>query len=961
MIMTYRKGIAFTLSLVMICSSLIYNTLPAVSAETLKVDSKRTIEHILANQMDDHNDYFQYLKQFPGNKPQEQIVLDARNVNVQKNAKLEDVQSNSFIKVLDGGYISWKANFAQEGLYRMKIRYRYCDAMQNTNCGMSIYVNGTIPFSQAEEIELERYWTDAARVMQDAKGNDLKPAQKQILDTVETEIVDKAGYVREYYFNFHQGSNEVALEFTNGNVYIESITFYNENTVSYAEYIKNKKIQTSIDYHQMIQAEDILIKNDSALIAARDRTGPATIPSDPVKLKLNILSGNAYKMPGQIASYSFTVPQDGYYKLGIRAKQSQSENLAVTRRITIDNKVLFSEMEFMSVTYSDQWGFYQLGAEDPYLFYLEKGDHTVSFEVVTGANGNLAKRLEDATYVMNYLYRKIIMITSTQPDYYRDYNLEKEIPELIPAYKELVVELKEIISEIEKTTNRKGGQVSILLQMVNQLQEFIDDSSVITDRLEYYESNIAAVSSLLLLLLQQPLNVDYIQIMSEDYMVKDTEAGFLKNLLFQIKAFIGSFFNDYVFIGSTSDERQTESINVWFNGGREQAEILKQIIDSEFSQKYGIGVNLELVQISLTQAILAGMAPDVVLNVSRGQPVNLAARDVLMELSQFEGFDEMSGWFNDGAYIPYTYRNGIYGLPVTMDFHVMFYRKDILKELNVSVPQTWKDLYAMIPIIQRANMMVGLPYTVMTSQTTIDSGMGAKDIFPTLLLQKGGSFYNSDQTKVNLDSPNALSAFKEHVEFYTKYGFDLEYNFYNRFRTGEIPIGIQNYTMYNQLKATAPEINGLWDITTIPGTLQQDGSVDRAEAASGSASIMLKKNSNPEASWKFMKWWASAQAQTAYGLELETLMGTASRYTPANLQSLEQLPWNKKEITVIKNQMSYVKEIPEVVGGYYTSRGIDNAFRNVLFNGQNYRESIIEQIVKINDELDRKRNEEGMK
>jgi len=970
--MTFRKSIAFTISLCMICASLISET-ASLHAEASHSLTKPVMEQILNHQEEDDSGYFKYIRQFPDIRPLEQIVLAADSAVINNNARLVKLDSVDFIKAEDGGYISWKAFVQQEGLYRMKIRYRYYDASRLTNCGMSIYINGNIPFSQAEELELSRLWTEEGLILQDINGNDLKPAQKQLLEPVEEDITDKAGYVREFYFFLQKGENDVALEFTNDGAYIESVTFYNENTIPYSEYIKGKETVTSGNYRQMIQAENMLMKNDSALTAAGDRSGPATVPSDPVKLRRNILSGNAYKMPGQLVTYEFSVPEDGYYKLGIRARQSHSENLAVERRITVDGALLFSEMESMSFSYSERWGFHMFGDGEPYLIYLEKGRHTVSLEVVAGINGRLAKRLEDAIYVMNYLYRRIIMITSTEPDYYRDYNLEKEIPELIPAYRELSEELNDIIGEIEKATNKKGGQASILAQMVSQLQEFISDSAVITDRLKAYESNISAVSSLLLLLLEQPLSIDYLMVMSEEYKVQNTEAGFFDNLLFQFKAFIGSFFHNYKFIGSASKEQQAETIRVWFNGGREQAEIFKQIVDSEFSQKYGIGVKLELIQITLTQAIMAGTAPDVVMNVARAQPVNLAARGVLTELSQFEGFDEMSGWFTQDAYSPYTYRNGVYGVPVSLDYHVMFYRKDILKELNLPVPKTWDELYAMIPVIQRANMRVGLPYTVMTSltgaqymnlamtsQVTYDSGMGGRDIFPALLMQKGGKIYNDDLMKVALDRPEALTAFKEYVDFYTKYGFDLEYNFYSRFRTGEIPIGIQNYSNYNQLKAMAPEIKGLWDMTTIPGTLREDGSIDRTEAAAGTAAVMLKKSSNQEAAWKFIKWWTSAQTQAAYGLELETLMGTAARFTPANIQAMELLPWSKKELAVLKEQLSHIREIPEVVGGYYTSRGVDNAFRSVLFDEQNYRESILEQIVKINDELDRKRNEEGI-
>ena len=262
----------------------------------------------------------------------------------------------------------------------------------------------------------------------------------------------------------------------------------------------------------------------------------------------------------------------------------------------------------------------------------------------------------------------------------------------------------------------------------------------------------------------------------------------------------------------------------------------------------------------------------------------------------------------------------------------------------------------MIPILQRQSLMFGLPYTVLNNQSTVDVGMGAKDIFPALFLQRGGSYYKDDLTEVNLDTTAAMSAFKEWTEFYYLYGFELEYNFYNRFRAGETPISIQLYSQYNQLKAAAPEINGLWDIALIPGT-ERDGKIDRSQGATGSAAVMLSDTANPEASWKFIQWWTSAEAQANYGLSLEMLMGTASRYAPANVAAMEYLPWTDSELSILKEQMSYIKEIPEVVGGYYTTRGIDNAFRNVRFNEENYRESLMEQIQKINDELARKKKE----
>ena len=104
--------------------------------------------------------------------------------------------------------------------------------------------------------------------------------------------------------------------------------------------------------------------------------------------------------------------------------------------------------------------------------------------------------------------------------------------------------------------------------------------------------------------------------------------------------------------------------------------------------------------------------------------------------------------------------------------------------------------------------------------------------------------------------------------------------------------------MYNQLASTAPEITGLWDFTQIPGTLKENGTIDRTEAASGTAAVMVK-GANVSPAWEFLKWWVGADAQYAFAMETELLMGAASRATPANIEALARLPWNEKQIRAL--------------------------------------------------------------
>ena len=57
--------------------------------------------------------------------------------------------------------------------------------------------------------------------------------------------------------------------------------------------------------------------------------------------------------------------------------------------------------------------------------------------------------------------------------------------------------------------------------------------------------------------------------------------GFFGNVVFQSKAFLGSFVEDYSSIG-TAEAGAESHIEVWINLGREQANVLKSMADSLF-------------------------------------------------------------------------------------------------------------------------------------------------------------------------------------------------------------------------------------------------------------------------------------------------------------------------------------------------------------------------------------------
>jgi ABC-type glycerol-3-phosphate transport system substrate-binding protein len=229
-----------------------------------------------------------------------------------------------------------------------------------------------------------------------------------------------------------------------------------------------------------------------------------------------------------------------------------------------------------------------------------------------------------------------------------------------------------------------------------------------------------------------------------------------------------------------------------------------------------------------------------------------------------------------------------------------------------------------------------------------------------LLYQNGGRYYNDLGTASELDSDIAVNVFKMFCNYYTDYKLDRATSVEERFRTGESPIIIADYTTYNNFAVSAPDIAGLWSFTQIPGTVQEDGSIDRSVACTGLATMIMSDTKYPEESWEFLKWWTSADTQSQYGQRLESVLGLSARWGTANLEAYRSLPWSVSELEVIETSWKGVVETPYVPGSYFTTRHMTNAISRCMTGGYKPRASLEEAIEAINIELERKREDLGL-
>ncbi len=860
----------------------------------------------------------------------------------------------------DDSRATWKVEIPQSGLYNMYIEY-YPIASRGVDIERAFYINGSLPFAGSDDLAFSRVWGDKNEVREDNQGNEIRPTQVEIPRWQSSFFKDYMGYYTEpYQYYFEAGSNEITLEAVNEPMVIRRLVVMAiDEQLDYADYIaaadKNTYKNTDTDFEQKVQGEDSTFRSSPSLYATYDRSSATTEPYSSAKIKLNMIGGQSWKVSGQWIEWDITVPEDGFYEISIKGRQNYQRGFVSNRALFIDGKVPFKEVSAIPFQYNNAWDMLTLSDEDgnPYQFALTAGTHTIRLEVTLGDLGGILNEMEDSVYRLNQMYRKILVLTGTEPDEFRDYQLGKVYPEVIEAMGLESKRLYRMVDEIVAYTGQKASQIAAAQTLATQLERFVKNPDKIPPTMMNFKENISSLGTSIQTLSEAPLDIDYIVVAASGHAVTAKKETFLKKAVHEIRSFVSSFTEDYNSLGNIYDK--DEAITVWMLSGRDQSTILKTMIDDTFTPQYGIGVNVKLVEAgTLLPATVAGTGPDVALSVGQGEPVNYALRNASVDLSKFDGIDEVLSHYYPSAYAPYQFNGGIYGLPETQNYNVLFYRTDIMEELGLEIPQTWDDFINMLPIIQQNNMSAGIP--------SVYNNANAPDLSSLLdlLFQNGGVLYNGTGESTQIDEEPGVNAFEMHTRFFTHYKLPTIYNFVNRFRSGEMPIGISSYSTYNTLVVFAPEIRGLWDFTMIPGIQKEDGTIDRSAHSWGNCSMMLQGAGDEEKAWQFMKWWADAETQTRFGRELESVMGSSARYATANVDAFEGLAWSSKQMKVLKEQWAWTCGTPEVPGSYYTSRHLVNAVRKVIAASEDPRETLLDYTRTINEELTKKRKEFGL-
>lgn len=865
------------------------------------------------------------------------------------------------------GSVSWTVNIPETGVYNIKMIYEALES--NTNdVEFSLLIDGESPYATASRITLSKRWINESEIKQDSRQNDIRPGQISTPCWQETPLEDIDGLFNEpLEFYMEAGEHTITFESEKAEFAVKSFIFYQYEAPAAYTAPSDSDLTQAQGQKITLEGETAAYKSSRTLYPTADKSSYLTSSangSSPTKTRYNTIGSGSWTQSTQTVTWEFNVDKAGYYKIGIRGRQDQMRGMYSNRRLYVNGEVPCLEANQIKFYYDTDWSITTPKSEngDDLYFYLQAGTNTISLEAVPGEIGEIMGNLDELVYNINSYYRQIRQITGPDPDEYNNYMIDTAIPSIVPDFKEYAKTLRDKKAEIEKLSGSGGTEAETLEKMAIVLDKCIKKPDLIPEMMSQIKDNITSVSSFVNQYREQPLEVDMIEVATSDQDFTSCDKSFFGSLGFGFKGFIGSFFEDY---NALSDEDES-AMECWVMLGRDNAEALQQLISSEYNPTAKTKINLKLVQGGIVEATFAGKGPDLALFMGGDFPIQLAARGVLTDLTTFSDFDEVKTRFADDATVLYQYNGGTYGLPCDQTFPMLFYRSDILSEYGIDPAtdlNTWDGLLNCLPTLQRNYLEVGLILPVMTSTggtTQVSAITEPGNTFAMLLLQQGLNYYNEEQTKTTFDTQEAVNAFDTWTKFYTTYSFQQTYDAFTRFRTGDMPVVIQNYTFYNQLSVAAPEIKGCWGFQPVPGTVQEDGTINHAANSNGSGAIIFTKAADQEGAWHFIKWFTSTDAQVKYGNNIESILGTMGRYATANEEALQQLSWTTSEVNLLLDQLNSQVEIPIIPASYGVTRNVMNAFRAVVNDYDNARDTLFWYNKDINDEITRKLEDLGL-
>ncbi|MCR3906611.1 MAG: extracellular solute-binding protein [Tenericutes bacterium] len=876
----------------------------------------------------------------------------------------EDLQSFEWI---DNSSIFINVDIDIEGLYYIHVNFKSL-SVSHIPIGLSIKLNGEefAPYYEASQITLETLWTETSSEMgTDRYGNDVSVTQETYNIDQDTVIRDSRKLYKDgLAFFLEQGHNIIEIEKISGQLLLNEVRVESRKTyISYDQYISSYSEQ-NLNYIKRFEAEESLYKNSSTISRGINRD-PLVEPYSMTKLKLNVLGTDSYDNAGDAVTWSADIDQSGWYYITFKASVGR-QNTTSYRTLYINGELPFEEARHLPFSYDRKWQNITLKTVDhePLRIYLEPGDE-ITLEVDGTLFSAVYEKLRIITNEMSELGLDVTKLTRNNTDKGIDWVMLDYFPDLNEKLAKWIEELNGV-NDVLRDLYGFEGDAQVVRDIeagISRIEKIQSDINELPRRLTLLStgssSAVQLITNQLDNILKQPAIIDAFFIHDSLEDLPNPNPGFLTNTW----VFFARFFLSFV-DPSYSEKARDDELEVWVNRSRQYVDMIQKISDDQFTLETGIKVKVSLINddSKLLLANSANQQPDVALGISAWIPNEYGMRGMLYDMSQANGFSDTIQVFNPEQLIPMTYDDKLYGLPETENFFVLFYRRDILEQLDLTVPNTWQDVLNMLPVLRRYGMSFYIPLSSSSALKSFDSTA-------PFIYQFNGRIYSEDGLSSAIDNENTIQALSFMTDLYREYSMPFQVpSFFNSFRYGEIPIGIGDFGMYLQLMNAASDISGLWEIALVPGiehevyneqTNSTETFINRSIGGAQQASIIFEKSEKKDEAWQYISWWMSTETQLLFSETMVNTLGTRYLWNSANLEAFEAFSWDPNHKEIILEQWTHLKEVPKIPGSYIIEREISNTWNSVVYNDANLRSTVSDALIKIDRELARKMMEFG--
>ncbi len=862
------------------------------------------------------------------------------------------------VLVKEGQQAIYDVVVEHEGYYKIAMDY-FLNGDTLNNYLVNVKINGEIPFEEAEMLTLPIIWQDETKNYEiDRYGDELSPSQQVRIGWHSVTLNDNR-YVSEdgLYFYLESGINTIEVSNPSPEVLIlgQLSVKAPQPTPDYNQYLAMHSDDAKPEQEIVLQATDYMMK-DSAFIRVDNRQTPSVAPFDARHKKINVVE--AWEEPGQTLFYEVDVPVSGLYELSLYYA-TDSADFNVFRTVRIDGQVPFEEAKSIMIEATDKsWEMTTLSdKDDTFSFFLDEGRHVIS---LTADTARLSERINDMQVIINHINAFALDIRKVTGNVIvedRTWEFTKVFPETVDYLQAYETILKYNILQLSQYSEKQD--LSSKLSFLNLAVEAIDDISEKPDELPLYVDQLYSGSSSVNQYLGDTIGFMEEQNMSLNQIHLANGRVTPKNV--SIFKRIGVVFEEFV-VSLSADkyyeyDENSEALQIWVGRSTTHVDAMQKISDSLFTPQTGIRVDFSVMP-NVDKLVLASagdVTPDAAFGLPSYVPYNLAIRGALYDLTQFDDFWTYAGdKFVPGAMVPYTFNEGVYAMPETLNFNAIIYREDIFSSLDLSVPDTWQDVLGLLPQLQRYDMNFYYPTA---------GGPSTKWFYQTvpLIYQYGGQIYTENGLNVSLDDRASVEALQFLGDLFTTYSVPEQVpSFYNEFRYNSLPIGIINFNDYVTISNSAPEIEGKWELAPTPAYVDSDtGDMNRWYVGNGMGGIIFNDSKHIDDVWTFFKWWLSTDTQIEFARNMQSTYGPTFLWLSANYNAIEELAIPADDKAVIMSQIHWIRDVPRTPGQYLVERGISDIWNKMVFENQSARVAIDDVVTDMNREIERKMIEFG--